>query len=414
MKILVTENIKISLSSIKAHLLRTILTILIISLGITALIGILTAIESVKHSLTENFTRMGANTFTIKNRPSFVHFGGNNSNRPKNYPPITYEQAKEFLNNYDFDAVSSIYITAARMATLKYYSEKTNPNVVVVGADNKFFETSGNEIDIGRNFSASEILNGSSVIILGNDLRNILFKQKQTPIGEYITVGANKFQVVGILKSKGAGMGGSNDNICYVPVSNVQKYFKSSWASYSINVMTKTTEAQDYAIDEATALLRNIRKIPVNKDNDFDISKSNSLADMLIENIKYITIAATLIGLITLLGASIGLMNIMLVTVTERTREIGIRKAMGASPATIRNQFLVEAIVICQIGGIFGVVFGILIGNIISIFTKGIFIIPWLWILAGLTLCIIVGLISGIYPAIKASKLNPIDALRFE
>jgi len=414
MRILVIENVKISLTSVRAHLLRTILTVLIIAFGITALVGILTAIDSIKYSLTSNFSRMGANTFTIRNRPSVMHMGGRNRSRPKDFPAITFNQAKHFVDKYEFPAVSSMYIYATRLATLKYSSVKTNPNIPVMGIDNNFFVTSGNEMQEGRNFSLNEILQGASVAIIGNELKLNLFKDNENPLGKVISIGAAKFEVVGVLKVKGSGMGMGNDNICYVPITNVKKNFMGNSASYLINVMTLNPETQDNAIGEATALMRNIRGIPAGNDNDFDISKSNSLAEMLIENISYITAAATIIGLITLMGAAIGLMNIMLVTVTERTREIGIRKAMGATSQIIRNQFLVEAIVICQIGGLLGVVMGIFTGNIMSYITGGIFIIPWLWVFAGLALCVIVGLASGIYPAVKASKLNPIDALRFE
>ena len=178
--------------------------------------------------------------------------------------------------------------------------------------------------------------------------------------------------------------------------------------------MPKDPKMVDAAVDEATGLFRVIRKLPIGVDNNFEVAKSDSLAQMMVSNIQYVTLAATIIGFITLLGAAIGLMNIMLVSVTERTREIGIRKAMGATKAAIKNQFLVEAIVICQLGGIVGILIGIPIGNIISIFIGGSFIIPWLWVISGLILCFMVGLGSGIYPAMKAANLDPIESLRYE
>jgi len=209
-------------------------------------------------------------------------------------------------------------------------------------------------------------------------------------------------------------MGFSGDKSCMLPLNNIRQYFSKPDMSYGINVMLKDSKSMDAAINEATGLFRNVRRLRVGQEDNFEIAKSDNIAEMLFENIKYVTLAATIIGLITLLGASIGLMNIMLVSVTERTREIGIRKAIGATKELIKRQFIIEALVICQLGGMLGIILGILVGNLISLLTGGSFIVPWLWIFLGLVLCFIVGLASGIYPAIKASKLDPIEALRFE
>ncbi|MEI7981477.1 MAG: FtsX-like permease family protein, partial [Bacteroidota bacterium] len=221
-------------------------------------------------------------------------------------------------------------------------------------------------------------------------------------------------RVIGVLKSKGSSMGFSGDRSCFIPLNNVRTSFPRDNMSFNINVMAKRTDLVDAAVGEATSILRNIRKVPVGIDDTFEITKSDNIAKMLIENIKYVTLAATLIGFITLLGAAIGLMNIMLVSVTERTREIGIRKAIGATKRVIRNQFLVESIVIAQLGGMFGIFLGILVGNIISLLIGSAFLVPWTWIVTGVVLCFIVALISGIIPARKAANLDPIESLRYE
>jgi len=412
MKFLVSENIKVSLNSIKSHLLRTVLTILIIAFGIMALVGILTAIDSLKYSINSNFTRMGANTFTIRNREMKIVMG--NDSKAKLYEPITYQEAVKFKSDFDFPAYTSITTFATHVATLKFKSEKTNPNIGVMGVDENYLATSGNELSKGRNFTVQEVISGANVVIIGPDLITNLFKNNENPIEQQISIGPGKYQVIGVLKAKGSSMGFSGDKNCIVPLVNVRQYFSHPNASYTISVVPKDSKQLEASIDEATGVFRVIRKIPIGDENNFEVAKSDNLAQMLVENIKYVTLAATIIGLITLLGAAIGLMNIMMVSVTERTREIGIRKAMGATKAIIKNQFLMEAIVICQLGGILGIALGIPIGNIISFFVGGSFIIPWLWVISGLLLCFIVGLASGIYPAMKAANLDPIESLRYE
>ncbi|MCK9204209.1 MAG: ABC transporter permease [Bacteroidales bacterium] len=410
---LIVENIRISLSSIRTHLLRTILTILIIAFGIMALVGILTATDSIKYFLTQNFTMMGSNTFTIRNRSMNVHMGGDHP-REKQYEPISYGQAQEFKERFDFPGTVSIFTFATGNATLKFGANKTNPNVRVRGTDEDYFTTSGDEVEKGRNFSPTEIFYGSCSVILGAELVSNLFKNNEDPIGQIISIGPGKYRVIGVLKSKGSSMGFSGDRTCFVPLNNVRIYFPREDMTFTINVMANRTALVDAAIGEATSVLRNIRKVPTGIEDTFEITKSDNIAKMLIENIKYVTLAATLIGFITLLGAAIGLMNIMLVSVTERTREIGIRKAIGATKRVIRNQFLVESIVIAQLGGLLGIFFGILVGNVISLLIGSAFIIPWVWILNGVILCFIVALVSGFVPARKAANLDPIESLRYE
>ena len=410
---LIIENFRISLNSIRSHLLRTILTILIISFGIMALVGILTATDSIKYSLTKNFSMMGASTFTIRNRSMQIHMG-DQSNKQKLYEAISYKQATEFKEKFFFPGYTSVFVGATGTATVKFKSNKTNPNVRVMGTDENYLYTSGDEINKGRVFTADEVNYGASVCIVGSEVVKDIFKSKEDPLGQVISIGPGKYKVVGVLKEKGSSMGFSGDRSCYIPLTNVRARFSRPNMSFSINVMTNKQEQLDACIGEATGLFRTIRQDPAGSDNTFEITKSDNIAKMLIENLKYVTMAATIIGLITLMGAAIGLMNIMLVSVTERTREIGIRKAIGATKRVIRNQFLVEAIVIGQIGGLLGIFLGIMIGNIMSLLMSSAFIIPWIWILTGVILCFGVALVSGIIPAQKAANLDPIESLRYE
>ena len=410
---LLQENIKISLDSIRGSLLRSSLTVLIIAFGIMALVGILTSIDAIKYYLNENFMMMGSNTFTIRNRSMRVHMGGK-STLPRNFREITWQEAQDFKSAYEFDALTSIHTTASGASTIKYGSEKTNPNISVIGSDENYVATSGNEIEKGRNISPNEVMYGSHVTVIGSGLVSKLFTSGEDPIDKIISIGPGKYRVIGVMKSKGSSMGFNPDNVCILPITNVRQAFSRSKMSFAVNVMVYDPLLLDASIGEATGVFRVIREVRPGDEDSFDIAKSDNLAEMLFDNLKYLRLAATIIGVITLIGAAIGLMNIMLVSVTERTREIGIRMAMGANRTTIRDQFLMEAIVIGQIGGLVGIILGIGIGNILSFIIGSSFIIPWAWIVLGVLLCFFVAVFSGYLPAKKAANLDPVDSLRYE
>ncbi len=407
------ENIRISLQTIRTNRLRSVLTISIIAFGIMALVGILTAIESIKSSLTDEFTMMGANTFTIESRSMNIQIG-NRRYRNKNHSYISYRQALEFKEKFEFPAVVSIYTWASNMATAKYKSEKSNPNIPVIGIDENYLTTGGLEIEKGRNFTNDEVMNFRNYAVIGGELEKILFKNNEDPINKIITIGGGRYKVIGVLKTKGSSMGMSSDKICLLPFTNVRQNYSRPNMRYSIAVQTIETHLQDAGIGEAEGVFRIVRNLEAKDESDFNITRSDNLVNILLESLSNINFAAIVIGLITLFGAVVGLMNIMLVSVTERTKEIGIRKALGAKSGTIKQQFLYEAVVIGQLGGIFGILLGILIGNLVSVIIKTSFIIPWLWILLGVFLCFAVGIISGYFPAVKAARQDPIVALRYE
>lgn len=407
------ENMSIALKSIRTNLLRTILTVFIIAFGIMALVGILTAIDSIKFSLTESFSLMGANTFTIESRSMRVHIG-NQSYRRKNHEFISHRQAAEFKERYKLPGRVAIWTRASGAAVVKYKDYTSNPNNTILGGDVDYIYTAGYEIDKGRNFSLSDVDNNANVVLIGQDVAKQAFPNNMDPLNRFISVGNGRYRVIGVLKSRGQSGGMGTDRTCIIPYTNVRQYFSRPQMRYSINVMPSSPEMLNISESEAEGIFRLVRNLDARDDTDFNITKSDQLAQMLIENLKFVTMAATFIGLITLMGAVIGLMNIMLVSVTERTKEIGTRKALGAKSIMIKRQFLYEAIVIGQLGAVVGIILGIVIGNGVSLAIGSSFIIPWKWIILGIGLCFGVGIISGYFPAVKASKLDPILALRHE
>lgn len=405
------ENVRLAIQSIKSSRLRTMLTALIIAIGLSALVGILTTLDAVKRSMTDAFSSMGANSFTIKNRGTGIRIG--RGKRPKPFRSITYDDALKFKDEQKTPATVAVSVFATGGATVKSGSVKTNPNINVQGIDENGLNAQGLNLELGRNFSLSEITLGSNVCIVGNEVVERLF-EREDPIDKLINVGNNRLKIIGVLETKGSSIGFSGDRAVYVPLLKAKQINDNSNPSYTITVMVPGNDIMETTIGESTALFRNIRKVSVTDNNNFEITKSDAVAQTLFENLAFVAIGGVAIGIITLIGASIGLMNIMLVSVTERTREIGIRKAIGANPKVIRRQFLIEAVVICLFGGAFGIFLGILLGNIISLSMGGTFIIPWMFIIGGFLLCVIVGIGSGYYPAKKASKLDPVEALRYE
>ncbi len=409
------ENILESLRAIHGNLLRTILTGLIIAFGIMSLVGILTAVDSMKYSLTQTFSNLGANAFDIR-RAGMNNRGRNQGRVEKVYPVITYDEAARYQELMSGDARVSLSASISGATVVKSQTEKTNPNISIVAGDESYMPNNNINLAKGRDFSAFEQEKGINVAIIGNEIATTLFKDTE-PLGDYVTFLGRRFQIIGLLEKEGSSMGGSSDRRIIIPLETGRQIPRTgnSALNYSIKTAIYRADELNYVMGEATGVMRQVRKDNLGQENSFEIRRSDSLVQSLDQITGYLKAGGFVIGFITLLGASIGLMNIMMVSVNERTREIGVRKALGATAHQIRQQFLIEAIVICILGGFVGVVLGIVMGNgIASLIGEGGFIVPWLWVAVGMTICVVVGVLSGYYPAYKASKLDPIEALRYE
>ncbi len=407
------ENTKIAIDSIKSQALRTSLTVLIIAIGIWALVGVLTLVTALENSLLTNFASMGANTFSISQYDYSSEINQNDADQRVN-PIISYPQAKAFQDKYSFPfTTTSLSFTAGSAIEVKYQDKKTDPEISVIGIDENFCPNKGLEVVKGRNMNSFDVANNNYVCVLGSDFEKGLFANLN-PIDKIISIRGAKFRVIGILKEKGSTFGNSQDLRVLIPTQVARSLFSAPNINYDLDVMVNNEALLNQAVADATMTMRRVRKLsPVEKDN-FGIERSDDLRRTLLEQVAFLSVIAWVIGLLTVFGSTIALTNIMLVSVTERTREIGVRKSLGAKRSTIGWQFLTETFVISQLGGLLGLILGIGTGYLIASLLEFSFTTPWLAIIATIITTIVVTIISGLVPALKAAKLDPVEALRYE
>ncbi len=410
---LARENIRIAFDSIKSQLLRTILTVLIIAIGIMALVAILSSVSALENTIAGDFSSMGANTFNIQ-RYEFGTRRQSGREIQKINPEISYRNVVDFEKSYTYPFTkTAISFVGTRNAEVKYENKKTDPDVSILGVNEYFIQNSGLEIDEGRELNYFDIQNSNSVCVIGSDLKRALLDDVN-PINQTISVRGAKFKVVGVLKSKGATFGNNQDQRVIMPIQKARTIFTNPNINYSLSIKVEKKDMLETAQDDAILTFRNVRGLSPVEENNFGLERSDDLINRIGSITKYLYIAAWVISIITIFGSSIALMNILFVSVTERTREIGVRKALGAKRKTIAFQFFLEALIIGQLGGILGIILGVLIGMLVSAIAKFQFAIPWLAMFSAFTIAFIVAIFSGLFPAVKAAKLDPIESLRYE
>ena len=424
----VSDVITLSYNTVKSNRLRTAITVVIMALGIMALIAIITAVEAVNQSLTKSFSTMGANAFSLRFKERNVRFGGGNNRgdtkkvnknvrvrRSSEGKLITYDEARAFKDRFNFPGVVGIALPGPGGIIVNTESKKTNPDVRIIGGDENYLNLNGYELAAGRNFSTQDVESGASLCIIGNAIAEKLYGDNPLKaMDKIITVANNKYRVIAVLKDKGSSAFLNADKVIITTYNNIRKIFGTNEKSYNIAVMVNDLKMIDVGVGEARGVFRTVRKLDVKEDDNFYVDKSDSIVQSLMKNLSFLRYATMAIALITLIGSAIGLMNIMLVAVNERTKEIGLIKSLGGKAAEIRAQFLWESILISILGAMVAILAGILLGNTVALLLKTGFVVPWAWVISGVIVCSLVGLLAGLYPAYKAAKLDPITALRYE
>jgi len=407
------ESLVMAITAIRSNKLRSALTLIGIVVGVFSIIAVMTAMGVLRNSIEEGMTQLGANTFQIQKFPAGFDHGPDTRRKLRNRKDITYEQALQVRDKATL--AEAVGIESWQFGRIVYWrDQRTNPNVQLAGENIEGLVTNNWIVGTGRGLTSQDVDLGLNVIVLGTNIVEKLFPPHINPIGETVRIDGVQYEVIGVFEKKGSGLGDNQDNFGAIPITTYfQKYGKRA---RSIHIMVKALnrEVYDDCLEQSRAILRAARNVPPGDDDDFAYFSNEGIITQFNEITSGFRLGVLLISSIALLAAGVGIMNIMLVSVTERTREIGIRKAIGAQKRDILSQFIIEAIMLCEIGGIIGVLLGVIGGNVVSILMEVPAIMPWDWAGIGLGVCSLVGLIFGVYPAWKASTLDPIEALRYE
>ncbi len=408
----IRQLLLLAFESLKTNRLRTLLTVLGIVVGIFSIIVVMTIVTMLQNTIENGFQFLSKNTFEIRKWPA-IHTGGDGSlDKYRNRKDITLADYYRFE-----DLMSDAKIVGAMQGSggkiIKFRNEETNPNTYCVGVTQGVYSTLNLEIEDGREFRNNEIEYSANVCVLGHLIVEKLFYNTD-PVGKIVKMDGKPLRVIGIIKKRPEIFGQSQDNYIVIPITTYQSYYGKRTSSVDITVMANSKDDYFSTIESAIGHMRKIRKVNPGEENDFDIFSNESVMGQVNDITGGIKIGALVVSIIALLAAGVGIMNIMLVTVTERTKEIGIRKAVGAKKINILSQFLFEAVFLCLLGGLIGIALGIIVGNFVGGMLSAQTAIPYDWVLIGMFLCVTVGIIFGTYPAYKAANLDPIEALRYE
>ena len=411
------DSFFMSLGAIMSNKLRSVLTLVGIVAGVASIIAVMTAISVIQSTMEREMSVLGAQTFQVQKWPAGGFHSDAERRRAMRRPPITLENAKAIR-----DKVETVDIVGSEIwdfgFVVEYKGEKTNPNVSIVGGTPEYPQNNTHYVGLGRNISQMDVKAGRKVVVIGYAIGKKLFPFVD-PIGKDVRVDGRKYTIVGVFDEKKSAFGGGYDNYVLMPVSTFLATYGFTGRdgfsrSVNVTVHAKTPELINDAIEQTRQVLRRERGVKPGEEDNFSFFNSESLITQFNKMSMGVKIAGFVIGIIALIVAGIGIMNIMLVAVTERTREIGIRKALGAKPASILTQFLLEAIILCNIGGVVGVLVGFGLGNLLAVFTRFDVSVPMEWAVIGLLFCSAVGITFGLLPAVRASQLHPIEALRHE
>jgi putative ABC transport system permease protein len=398
--------------AIRGSKLRSALTILGIVVGIFSVISVMTAMQVLRDTIEEGMSDLGANTFQISKFVGGFNTTPSERRKWRNRRNITYEQALQVREKSTFAEAVGIEVWTGGKVVV-WQGEKTNPNVGIAGENVEGLVTNDWSVEIGRGISQRDVDMAHRVIVLGKTVVDKLFPPSISPIGETVRIDGVMYQVVGVFAERGSALG-HQSNYAAIPITAHFARYGKSERSVNIMVKAKSREVFDECLEQARLILRAARRVPPGEEDDFGYYSNDSLIKQFNEFTLYVRMGILFVSCVALIAAGVGIMNIMLVSVTERTREIGIRKAIGAKRKDILSQFVIEAVILSQIGGIIGIVAGIAGGNILSVLMEVSVVVPWLWVGIGFAACTLVGLLFGVYPAWKASTLDPIDALRYE
>jgi putative ABC transport system permease protein len=407
------EIVSMALQSLGANKLRSGLTMIGITIGVFSVISVMTAIGALQNSIEGGISFLGSNIFQFAKYPISGGQGGRNREKYENRRNITYGQALRYATLMEGIAGEVCLKTFDFNGQATYKGEKTPPSLSIAGSNKSFLAANSHTISYGRNLTDEDVDFARPVALIGHSVEKRLFPN-ETPLGKVIKISGHSFTVVGVLAEKGTAFGQSQDDLCVIPITRFFENYGAAKRSINIATQAATQESYNRTLDRAIGAMRIARGLKANQPDDFEIYSNDSLKSAFTSVAGVVRIGAFVISLIALVAAGVGIMNIMLVSVTERTKEIGIRKSIGARSRDILRQFLTEAVFISEAGGVLGIILGVIGGNALAYFLEAELIFPYAWALAGLLVCSAIGIGFGFYPAYRAASLDPIEALRFE